>query len=389
MKRYIRANTENLFIYDGHKEVPKDVIKVIVADGVTSIADYAFYGCKSLKEITIPEGVTSIGFNAFLGCNSLENISLPSTISTIRNYGFDYCENLTDLTIPEGVERIDKCAFDCCVYLRRVIIPPTVTSIGDYAFRGCANLTYIVLPDSVTVIGKHVFKDCPKVHPNILLKANMLSGESDSMKSLDSYVEDTHDWSNLSEAELFEELVWDNLYDITLGDPSECRICELTDNGVSIGLLDYHRNEVRVEYFIPWSILSIEDIEALKRGENVNEIAAKFKDVIYEKYGAEVSDPLDSSDDAKAEAYIRDRVIDHYAAEVFIIPDNKLAKAVKIAVDACKESEWWEYIPDYLAGYIDEDKYEDAYDAFYQSGYPDTAIFDALSKVFQTYYDEE
>lgn len=45
-----------------------------IPSDVTSIANYAFYNCSSLKDVTIPKSVTSIGFKAFSGCNNLTNI---------------------------------------------------------------------------------------------------------------------------------------------------------------------------------------------------------------------------------------------------------------------------------------------------------------------------
>lgn len=48
---------------------------VITFDGpVTEIGDYAFYGCKTLTDVTIPNGVTEIGSHAFYYCDSLESI---------------------------------------------------------------------------------------------------------------------------------------------------------------------------------------------------------------------------------------------------------------------------------------------------------------------------
>ncbi|MCD8004011.1 MAG: leucine-rich repeat domain-containing protein, partial [Clostridia bacterium] len=41
------------------------ITSVIIEDGVTSIGNYAFYGCTSLESITISDSVTSIGYMAF------------------------------------------------------------------------------------------------------------------------------------------------------------------------------------------------------------------------------------------------------------------------------------------------------------------------------------
>lgn len=52
---------------------------VNLPDTLTSIGNYAFYGCTSLPEITLPAGVTSIGFSAFQGCTSLQYIRIEAT----------------------------------------------------------------------------------------------------------------------------------------------------------------------------------------------------------------------------------------------------------------------------------------------------------------------
>ena len=52
---------------------------VNLPDTLTSIGNYAFYGCTSLPEITLPAGVTSIGFSAFEKCSSLKYIRIEAT----------------------------------------------------------------------------------------------------------------------------------------------------------------------------------------------------------------------------------------------------------------------------------------------------------------------
>ena len=46
----------------------KDMSEYRIPDSVTSIADYAFCDCESLKSIDIPNSVTAIGNEAFVGC---------------------------------------------------------------------------------------------------------------------------------------------------------------------------------------------------------------------------------------------------------------------------------------------------------------------------------
>ena len=53
------------------------VTEAVIPDSVTSIGDWAFYGCSSLSSITIPDSVTEIGFGAFYGCNSLSSVTIP------------------------------------------------------------------------------------------------------------------------------------------------------------------------------------------------------------------------------------------------------------------------------------------------------------------------
>lgn len=57
--------------------------------GLTSIGDYAFYGCSELISLVIPNSVTYIGYLAFNGCNNLPFITIPKSVSDIDDYAFN------------------------------------------------------------------------------------------------------------------------------------------------------------------------------------------------------------------------------------------------------------------------------------------------------------
>ena len=72
----------------------EDIVKIVIADGVTTIGDRAFGFCSSLVSITIPDGVTSIGDAAFSRCGSIKGIIIPGSVTSIGEYAFYDCNNL-------------------------------------------------------------------------------------------------------------------------------------------------------------------------------------------------------------------------------------------------------------------------------------------------------
>ena len=133
---------------------------ITIPEGVTSIGDKAFSGCSSLTSITIPESVTSIGYRAFYGCNSLTSITIPNGVTSIGSDAFSGCNSLTSITIPNGVTSIGSSAFSGCNSLTSITIPDSVTSIGNRAFMDCTSLTSVTIPDGVTSIGDYAFSGC-------------------------------------------------------------------------------------------------------------------------------------------------------------------------------------------------------------------------------------
>lgn len=132
----------------------------IIPDRVTSIGEYAFFGCTSLVTITIPESVTSIGRGAFYFCSSLETITLPDGLTSIGKDAFYHCYALKTITIPEGVTSIDEEAFYCCTSLKSLILPESLTNICYSAFEGCSSLETVTIPKGVISIYEEAFYGC-------------------------------------------------------------------------------------------------------------------------------------------------------------------------------------------------------------------------------------
>ena len=61
--------------------------------GLTSIEDYAFYGCNSLTSVVLPATLNSIGAMSFAMCSSLSGtLTIPESVAFIGNHAFAFCQ---------------------------------------------------------------------------------------------------------------------------------------------------------------------------------------------------------------------------------------------------------------------------------------------------------
>ena len=174
---------------------PGGKTECIIPDGVVSIENYAFSGCKFLRNVHIPDSVISIGVHAFNACSELREVNISNGVKTIGERAFSYCSILKEIIIPDNVTEVGKDAFmycnllkkisfshnqsevgqgicSCCDMLEEVIIQNGISLINDSAFYHCTSIKTLVIPESVKEIGRAAFAGCT-VLKNLTLKEGL------------------------------------------------------------------------------------------------------------------------------------------------------------------------------------------------------------------------
>ena len=114
---------------------------------------------KNIRKIVLSEGVTSIGAWAFADCEELIAVSIPNSVKKINEFAFSVCRKLKSVALNDGL-----------------------TSIGNNAFYRCV-IDTITIPCSVTELGYSVFTEVKAIevgweHP-LPLKQMLVNGQPD------------------------------------------------------------------------------------------------------------------------------------------------------------------------------------------------------------------
>ncbi len=160
------------------------VNSVIIPDSVTTIRNYAFNNCISLRSVTLPDSITMIDSGVFWDCINLESITLPDGITCIMDYAFENCSSLSSVIIPDSVTEIGM-SFQDCSSLKSIVLPDSITMIDGPAFRGCSALESITLPKSITNIHWYLFEDCSSLK-SITIPDSVTSIEGEAFKNCSS-----------------------------------------------------------------------------------------------------------------------------------------------------------------------------------------------------------
>ena len=142
------------------KKLAKFEGKYASEDGRTLVKDNTIiaYAWASGDSYTIPEGITAIADRAFYYCDGIKRISIPAYVTSIGNYAFYECDGITEAYIDSSV--IGEWAFYNCNYLKDLTLGDNVTEIGYHAFWDCYAITEVTIPESVTKINDGSFRSC-------------------------------------------------------------------------------------------------------------------------------------------------------------------------------------------------------------------------------------
>ncbi len=98
---------------------------------------------KDITKVMIEDGVTSVGACAFKDCTALETVVISDSVTTIGNEAFRGCKSLKDLTLGMSVKSINYAAFRDCARLSSIVLSKNISTIGSDAFRGCTGITTV------------------------------------------------------------------------------------------------------------------------------------------------------------------------------------------------------------------------------------------------------
>lgn len=176
-------------------DIPATVTYNSKTYNVVSIADYAFYGNTTLRQVECESGskLQNIGAYAFAGCTALYDADFYGTelwywgpgafcncselifmaiddnyLSDIPDYCFYGCTKLQSITNWgewSGISSIGAYAFANCSKLTNYSYgepwnQSSMNSYGSYAFANCTSFTEFTIPTSVNELGSHVFDGC-------------------------------------------------------------------------------------------------------------------------------------------------------------------------------------------------------------------------------------
>lgn len=139
----------------------RKLYNIHISNSVTTIEDYAFDGCVSLRSFFVSAHISNIGIGILAGCKNIYQIEVDKRntiydsrdiIETFISSGDEIRYNSNAIFHTQSNALIAGC--------QNTMIPYGITSIEDGAFIDCTTLENISLPDSIINVDELAFKGC-------------------------------------------------------------------------------------------------------------------------------------------------------------------------------------------------------------------------------------
>ena len=163
---------------------------VVIPEGITTVSEYLFQGCTSLKTVVVPGYVKLIEQGAFRECPNLISVELQEGVEELENSVFYKSSNIKNLNLPTTIKSIGTFYYDRCnfkdpsnfvsiingvVYIDHWIVDVTQSStnlqieygtvgIASDAFAEIYNFDTITIPPTVEYVNDHAFDRCGVKH---------------------------------------------------------------------------------------------------------------------------------------------------------------------------------------------------------------------------------
>lgn len=149
-----------------------DMIEVVLGDNIEA-GICKFYNCNQLRSVTINYRNDRVSIGAFAVCQNLTSVTIPDTIRSIEEFAFNGCKNLKNFDF-DNITHIGFMAFQDCFGFRTLEFKNYSYFFVSNSFDNCTGLTNISFKydNCVGVIQPNAFVSSGLT--NVTLPSNML-----------------------------------------------------------------------------------------------------------------------------------------------------------------------------------------------------------------------
>ena len=133
--------------------------EIEIPDSIKRIASHAFVSSK-IRSVTLPESVYAIDAYAFADCTGLESIQSSEGLVTIGDGAFRGCKSLSRFKTPESLSYLGQFAFSGDSAIDSAVLRGDHLTVSYNAFKGCTSMRYVLMSDGVSQLYDNAFDGC-------------------------------------------------------------------------------------------------------------------------------------------------------------------------------------------------------------------------------------